>query len=400
MSDDADPVSDSSNEPQEKRKISFWDILSYTVADWVLRRLSHSARKAAVYDTPEYSHEVKKAGLVQSHLDEIITNRMGKEQTALRNEDAAYAETESVQTEMECRLASAAAGTVFTQVELQGQLDEKQARIENVEGLLVAEKEDRTKAAAQIVELSLTVDSLKADDFMKLGRTIFADSNYGVFILGNDGSIILPNHNACVYAGVNLEDMVGKMPSEVFEGNHFAKTYCQVFEANSSDLLATERAFAPNTFEFETKNGKAPFDIQAHVSGEGGYLVLRPFKTKSLIEKLLQRRPSLVYLKGNVTFDVMLFDHTDTMMNANPKKPFYFDFKETKSISARALDSIAKFYRIFEKNKIACVFDHIPQDAANYLVEQHGIDKVHLRKVRPVVKETVAYDAKPAISPG
>ena len=268
------------------------------------------------------------------------------------------------------------------------------------EALLAQEQADREKAKEEISKLTSLVKALKEDDYMRLGRSMFAESNYGIFILGNGGEIILANQNACTYSGVDLEDMIGQKPSEVFEGNSYAKTYCQVFEENAAALISTERVLPPNTFEFDTMSGRAPFDIQAHTSSEGGFIVLRPFKTQGLIERLLQRRPSLVYLSGKVTFDVLLDEHIGTMLNANPKKPFYFDFKDAESVSSRALDSIAKFYHIFQNKKIACVFKDIPEDAAHYLMEQHGIDKVHIRRMRPVEHKSVAYDAAPSTNPG
>ncbi len=257
---------------------------------------------------------------------------------------------------------------------------------------LAAEQRRAGDAESAKSRLEARVEGLENDSRLRLGDHIIEESSCGVIEFGADNSIIISNRNACSYLGLELEEMIGKTPSEVACHEEFAGRYLAMFEASAEALVRGGKSFAPNTFEI----GGIPFDIMAYASNTGtrrypryggGFVVLSPFKRQSAVRAALGKlwSTSTLHVKGAVNIDNIVPDYAKPLMSMRGDRPIYIDFRKLRSISHTALSILAKCHGALKGKGVTCIFKNAPYDVAQMLLDR-GISPDHLREAKMVDK--------------
>jgi PAS domain-containing protein/anti-anti-sigma regulatory factor len=257
---------------------------------------------------------------------------------------------------------------------------------------LAAEQRRAEDAEMAKSGLEARVEHLGNDPRLMLGEHIMEESICGVIEFGRDNRIVSANMKAVRYLGIELEEMIGKTPSEVACHEEFAGRYLAMFEANAEALVRAGKVFEPNTFEI----GGVPFDIMAYASNTGtrkfpvyggGFAVLSPFKRQSAVRAALGKlwSTSTMHVKGAVNLDNVVPEYAKPLMSMRGDRPIYIDFRKLRSISHNALSILAKCYGALKTKDVTCVFKNAPYDVAQMLLDR-GVAPEHLRGSRMVEK--------------
>jgi len=375
MSDDADSPSDSSSEPQEKRRISTWNIITYSVADWILRKFPNFARYAAFCDTPEYQREktgyaqaAEQAETIQAHLGELIGDKVSAGEKA-----------EIIQSHL---------GEIITSRD--ETISEKVGALSEANELAETRRVNLEAATAKAngLEKTLTgsrreIETLKAHPMMRLGGHITHESTAGVIEFDANNLVTSVNANACNHLGVESAHVLYQDVMDAGREDILGR-YIAVFAANATQLLREGKSFEPNTFEI----GGIPFDVMGYVSNAGtkkfpvyggGFFVISPFKTQNKVRKALARlwSGSTLHVRDVVSIDNVVDDYAKPLLGMEVEKPV-LDFKKLRSITPSAVSILSKCYGALKTKGVTCLFKNVPYDIAQVLHEQ-GVAEDHIK---------------------
>ncbi len=266
------------------------------------------------------------------------------------------------------------------------------------DGILEAKKElgraegtlERERADWQDSERGFT-------DELGIRRKVFHEWKMCTFFVDTHGIIrdVEPKNPPLVtdYFGADVEDIIGRKPSQIIPGERFFNLYTGLVEESSGDMARQGMSFESNTIHI----GDEAFDIMAYPRYSGGemktlqgsIITIVPLRQKGWLDKLRERQRVTIEVEEEVTQEKAL-DYCLTMMR-NGSRPVYFNFGNNRSISHGALESIAKFYRIYQNQEAICTFSGVPEEVAEILTSLE-VDPRHVKGVRKAPGFAVARE--------
>ncbi len=224
-------------------------------------------------------------------------------------------------------------------------------------------------------------------DELHIRRKVFHEWKMCTFFVDHKGFIrdVEPKDPSLVstYFGAEIEDVIGRKPSQIIPAERFFNLYTGLVEESSGRMAQEGMQFESNTIHI----GDEAFDIMAYpdYSGEdmktvrGSIITIVPLRQKGWLEKLKAKQRLTIDVDEVVTQEKAL-DYCLTMMR-NGSRPVYFNFENNQSISRSAVESIAKFYRIYQSQEAICTFTAVPKEVAE-LLTSFDVEKQHLKGIR------------------
>ena len=222
---------------------------------------------------------------------------------------------------------------------------------------------------------------------LRIRRKIFHDWKMCTFFVDTKGFIrdVEPKDPSLVssYFGAEIEDVIGRKPSQIIPAERFFNLYTGLVEESSGQMAKEGLHFESNTIHI----GEEAFDIMAYpdYTGEdmktvqGSIITIVPLRQKGWLDKLKTRQRLTIDVDEEVTQEKAL-DYCLTMMR-NGSRPVYFNFEKNRSITRGALESIAKFYRIYQSQDAICAFTGVPREVAETLFSLE-VQREHIKGIR------------------
>ncbi len=233
---------------------------------------------------------------------------------------------------------------------------------------------------------------------LRIRRKVFHDWKMCTFFVDTRGIIqdVEPKDPSLVstYFGAEIEDIIGRKPSQIIPAERFFNLYTGLVEESVRDMARQGMTFESNTIHI----GDEAFDIMAYPDyvGDdlktlrGSIITIVPLRQKGWLDKLRERQRVTIDVDEEVSQEKAL-DYCLTMMR-NGSRPVYFNFDKNRSISRSALESISKFYRIYQNQEAICTFSGLPQEVAEILASL-DVESRHLKSVRNAPDFELAPDS-------
>jgi len=190
----------------------------------------------------------------------------------------------------------------------------------------------------------------------------------GLAILDSNNRIRLTNNAFDSYLGRDPKDTIGRRLSEIVDNVHFKKQLT-VFETQKGAIAADEFPLEPFVFQigevpmtgmyFTHTKGKSP-----HRRYGGAAIMLIPHKSKTLIEKILDRGPVNIKIGETVTIENMV-EYLRPMFESG-KRRVIIDMRYTKRIDETVVRRFADCYHAIKRQKFGCSFINVPRSVKEF----------------------------------